>query len=142
VYLPNARFSVPVTRSELPPDPLAGDALIGLQETPQWRAKKYAAARSAAVITLKTGETAIVWTGDALLAPAVNQVLLPRVEFDPANCVYVPWSRAVQDLSGIVEEIQRTPSRDFFDAIGADDSRWQQLVDSGAPIDQLNRESD
>jgi hypothetical protein len=83
-----------------------------------------------------------VWTGDALLAPAVNHVLLPRGEFDPANCVYVPWSRAVQDLSGIVEEIQRTPSRYFFDAIGADDSRWQQLVDSGAPIDQLNRESD
>jgi hypothetical protein len=133
---------VPVTRSELPPEPLAGDALIGLQETLQRRAKKYAAARSAAVITLKTGETAIVWTGDALLAPAVNHVLLPRGEFDPANCVYLPFSRAVQDLSGIVEEIQRTPSRYFFDAIDADNSRWRQLVDSGAPIDQLNRESD
>ena len=35
-------------------------------------------------------------------------ILLPRGEFDPANCVYVPWSRAVQDLSGIIEEPVRT----------------------------------
>ena len=139
VSLPNGRFAVPVKPSDLPSEPLGDEAVESLQNALQRRAARYAAARSASIITLQSGATAIVWSGEPLLAPAVEYVVLSTGEFDPANCVFVPWERAVQELAGAVEKIQRTPAQYYFEAIAADESRWQQLVEAGGPIAQLGR---
>jgi hypothetical protein len=137
--LPVGRFSIPVTLEELPSEPFEEEALAGFRKALQQRAAKYSAARSASILTLKTGATAIVWAGEALLAPEVNHVVLASGGGDCAQYVHVSWERAMRELSGTVERIQQTPARYYFAPIAAHESSWRRLVDAGYPIDQLGQ---
>jgi len=47
------------------------------------------------VITLKTGKTLIVWTGEPLLSQEVDYIVLSSTVFDPKKFVYVSFERAV-----------------------------------------------
>jgi hypothetical protein len=142
VELPNARFSVPVRSSDLPAGSPDADALESVHAQLLSRAAKYAAARSASLITLKTGETAVVWSGEALVAPSANYIVLGRGEFDSANCVYVSWDQVMSELEDIVEKTQRNPAQYYFAAVDPNDPRWRRLFGAGAPLDQLRQPAD
>jgi hypothetical protein len=139
VDLPNSRFAVPVNASDLPSEPISEEGLLSLQSVLQRRAAKYAAARSASVITLKTGATAIVWSGEPLLAPVVDHVVLAQDELDPAKYVYVAWDRALHELSDGVERNRRTPPLYYFAAMAENEPRWRRLLEAGTPLEQLGR---
>ena len=78
IELPTDSFVVPVKREDLPADNFDQEALIRLRQVLLQRAAKYAKARPAAVITLKTGKTLIVWAGEPLLSQEVDYIACYR----------------------------------------------------------------
>jgi hypothetical protein len=134
VSLPTARFSVPVRQSDLPSEPFTDQALDSFEDVLRGRAEKYAAAQLASIVTLKTGATLIVWSGEALLAPQADHIVFASGEFDNVDYVKVPWAPALRELQDVVEKIQDKPAEYYFAPMKADDPRWRRLVKSGEPL--------
>jgi hypothetical protein len=138
IELPIDRFTVPIGRHELPPEPLGERSLEVFEQAVQERAGRYALARSAKAITLSTGASAVVWSGEPMLTPLVDYIILTP-DLDPALGVYLRWGRVVSELPGGVENTRLSPPQYFFGGVTRDGKPWTTLVDAGAPMDAIGQ---
>jgi hypothetical protein len=141
IELPNAYFAVPIRVDDVAAEPLNSEALDELHEVLARRAAKYAAARLASIITLRTGATAVVWSGEPVLVPVVDYVVLSSAALDPSDSVYVQWEYLIKELPDVAEKIRRRPPQYYFGAVASDGLRWANLAKAGKPIDELSRQA-
>ena len=127
VTLPNQWFSFVIDRGDL-----AGDADV-IHDALASRTAKYANARRASILTLKNSKTAIIWSGEEMLAPRTDFVVFPETRENPDidDYLYVDWR------SDLAEEIAGQMTAYYFRPVGGDDV-WSRLVANGRPISQLS----
>jgi hypothetical protein len=128
VTLPNQWFSFVVDRRDLTAEPeVIHDALAR-------RTANYANARRASILTLKNGKTAIIWSGEELLAPRTDFIVFPstRENADIDDYLYLEW----QDVNA-PEEIAGQMAAYYFRAVD-DDDFWAPLIAKGRPISELS----
>jgi hypothetical protein len=126
---------VPVRRADIPNGPLDGEILERIQLEFLQRATKYDAASPASLITTGSGDTMIVWAGEALLAPAADYVVLSPFEFDPEKSVVLAFKKLLERSPAGFEEIREDPPLFYLPALLEDSDQWVELKRAGAPFE-------
>jgi len=144
ITLPNFRFSLTLTREDLPAEELSDQQLERLQSDLGLRTRRYRGARLAATLTLQSGLTAVVWSGEALLSAPVDLLIFPE---DPAKqhgteFAYLPWNIAIERLGTIVELVNGQNPAFFFRELQfttpADCDLWRSLREGARGISELS----
>lgn len=124
VALPIHHFAVDVTRADLPQGNVDLDALEGRLTA---RVARYMRARVPSVLTIDGSIDAVVWSGEALLTPEVDCVILGDHE------LFVEWKTFIDAYA---VERPSTQEKQYYVPPSSDTSALAAL---GAPLDQLGR---
>jgi hypothetical protein len=124
VALPIRHFAVDVTKTDLPQGEADLDAVERLLIA---RVARYAAARVPSVLTINGSIDAVVWSGEALLTPEVDCVILGDHE------LFVDWKTFV---GACAVERPSTQEKQFYFPPSSDTATLAAL---GASLDQLDR---
>lgn len=142
IRLPNPRFSLSLTLDDLPTERMSAETLQSFEDSLVARTLKYRGVRVAATITLNSGKTAVVWSGESLIIPEVNFVVFPGTLETPDIDDYVH-----KDLSQVLETIGDRAEyvdgespwyflREFSPERREDADLWQLLCRNAQPIDK------
>lgn len=141
--LPNIRFSLTLTRDDLPRGDLSDVQLRELESMLASRTARYRDARIAPTITLRSGRTAALWSGEALIADSVDFLIFrpdPGIR-DVDDYVYQPWDTALEKLGTAVEPVAGQVPSHFFRALDfaapADRELWESLLTGARGWDEL-----
>lgn len=136
VTLPNLWFSMTLTPADLPEGTLTPERIESLHDALASRTSRYAAARRASVIKLKSGATAVVLSEESILAPRADFLVFPETWENPEteDYLFVPWDQALQILGAAAEPIGGQSPAFYFPA----DLDLKPLIGAGQPISHLS----
>ncbi len=126
---------VPVRRADIPNGQLDSEILERIQHEFLQRATKYDAARPASLITTGSGDTMIVWAGEAMLAPAADYVVLSPLEFDAEKSVVLAFKNLLERSPAGFEKIREDPPLFYLPALHEDSDQWVELKMAGVPFE-------
>jgi len=132
--LPTLDFAIPVRLADIPNGQLDSEILERIHQELLQRAAKYEAARPASLITTESGDTMVVWAGEALLAPAADYVVLSPLEFDAEKSVVLAFKNLLERAPAGFEKIREDPPLFYLPALLEDSDQWVELRRGGVPF--------
>jgi len=138
VTLPNQWFSLSLDPTNLAEGAVSSAQSEALHDFLASKTARYSGARRAALITLRTGATAILWSGEEMLAPRATFLVFPETRDNPDidDYLFVSWEEALRLTAGVVEEIAGQVPAYYFPATDRDDL-WSSLAELGQGIHKL-----
>jgi hypothetical protein len=137
LLLETPNFVVPVRRADIPNGPLDREILERIQHEFLQRATKYDAARPASLITTGSGDTMVVWAGEAMLTPAADYVVLSPLEFDAEKSIVLAFKNLLERSPAGFEKIREDPPLFYLPALLEDSDQWVELKREGVPFESF-----
>jgi len=140
--LPTLDFAIPVRLADIPNGQLDSEILERIHQEFLQRAAKYEAARPASLITTESGDTMVVWAGEAMLTPAADYVVLSPLEFEAEKSVVLAFKNLLERSPAGFEKIREDPPLFYLPALLENSDQWVELKRGGVPFEssQFNKQ--